>query len=61
MEKDRQIPEPAVANAVVVCVTGASWSYLFAPVLMSSLVIVAVAMLWHRFTGGSYPHRSTIR
>lgn len=57
----RVLHPPAVANAVVVCVTSAGWSYLFAPVLLSSVVIVAVAMLWHRFTGGSYPHRSTIR
>ncbi|GAA1314575.1 HPP family protein [Leucobacter albus] len=59
----RVLHPPAVANAVVVCVTGAGWSYLFAPVLMSALVIVAVAMVWHRFAGGpgAYPYRSTIR
>ncbi|WP_153006547.1 HPP family protein [Leucobacter sp. G161] len=57
----RVLHPPAVANAVVVCVTGAGWSYLFAPVLLSSIVIVAAAMIWHRFSGGTYPHRSTIR
>lgn len=57
----RVLHPPAVANAVVVCVTGAGWSYLVAPVLVSSLVIVAAALLWHRFTGGVYPHRSAIR
>lgn len=57
----RVLHPPAVANAVVVCVTGASWSYLVAPVLVSAVVIVAVAMAWHRLTGGAYPHRSTVR
>lgn len=57
----RVLHPPAVANAVVVCVTGAGWGYLFAPVLLSSLAIVAVALAWHRLTGGTYPHRSAIR
>ena len=57
----RVLHPPAVANAVVVCVTGAGWTYLFAPVVASALVIVVVGMAWHRFTGNTYPHRSAIR
>lgn len=57
----RVLHPPAVANAVVVCVTGAGWSYLFAPVLLASILIVVTALVWHRFTGGVYPHRTRLR
>ncbi|UTX53328.1 HPP family protein [Leucobacter aridicollis] len=57
----RVLHPPAVANAVVVCVTGAGWSYLVAPVLLSAVSIVVIALVWHRITGATYPHRSAIR
>lgn len=57
----RVLHPPAVANAVVVCVTGAGWTYLVAPVLICAVIVVLAAMIWHRSTGGTYPNRAQLR
>lgn len=57
----RMLHPPAVANAVIACTTGAGWAFLLMPVLAASLLIVVVALIWHRVTRTSYPHIARLR
>jgi CBS-domain-containing membrane protein len=41
---------PAGSNPVIVFVTQAPWSFLYAPTLLGATVVVAWALLWHRAT-----------
>jgi CBS-domain-containing membrane protein len=45
MHLTRTTHPPAGADPIVVIVAGSSWSFLFTPVLMGSLIIVLVALL----------------
>lgn len=49
---------PAGANPIVVLTTGASWGYLFSPIFVGAVVIIAVALVFHRLTGTVYPVRT---
>lgn len=47
---------PAGADPIVIILAGASWPFLFTPVLVGALAIVAAGILFHRFALGiSYP------
>lgn len=50
---------PAGADPLVVISTGVGWTFLGLPVLAGTVMLVAVAWLYHRFVSGqSYPARS---
>lgn len=51
----RIIHPPAVATAVVALASGAGWMFLLLPALAAPVLIVAVALVYHRFTGVQYP------
>ncbi|MEW4370156.1 HPP family protein [Paenibacillus kandeliae] len=47
---------PAGANPIIVITSVSSWSFLFTPVLVGSVVIVCVALLYNNlFKGKKYP------
>ncbi|MFD1332986.1 HPP family protein [Methylopila musalis] len=50
---------PAGADPIVVILAGASWPFLFSPVLVGAVVIVLAGALYHRtLTGAAYPVRA---
>lgn len=50
---------PAGADPIVVILAGASWPFLFAPVLAGAIAIVLAGAAYHRALGGAaYPARS---
>ncbi|MCA0432734.1 MAG: HPP family protein [Proteobacteria bacterium] len=51
----RIVHPPAGATALLAYLTGAGWFFILFPVLAGSILLVAFATLWHRFTGGGYP------
>ncbi len=51
----RIIHPPAVATAVVALASGAGWMFLLLPALAAPVLIVVVALLYHRLTGVQYP------
>ncbi len=53
-------PGGAAALTAVIggpAVTGAGWSFAFVPVGLNSALLVVIALLFHRWSGHSYPHR----
>lgn len=50
---------PAGANPVVIAALGtATWSFLLAPILLGTLILVAIAVAFHHFLSGQrYPAR----
>lgn len=49
---------PAGADPIVVMLAGASWSFLFAPVLAGAISIVVAGAAYHRaLSGAAYPER----
>lgn len=49
---------PAGADPIVVILAGASWPFLFAPVLIGAAIIVSIGWVFHRcVTGHPYPDR----
>jgi CBS-domain-containing membrane protein len=52
----RIVHPPAGATALVAYLTATSWLFLFFPVLVGSVVLVAIAALYHRVTRATYPH-----
>lgn len=56
MQATDTLHPPAGADPIVVLVTGASWSFLAVPILVGTVVIVAMAFCYHRFISGRpYP------
>ncbi|UJF32555.1 HPP family protein [Paenibacillus hexagrammi] len=55
MQLTRTLHPPAGADPLVVMTTGASWGFLFTPVLIGSIVLVLVAYGYHRAAKASYP------
>ncbi len=51
----RVVHPPAGATALLAYLTGAGWFFILFPVLAGSVLLVAFATLWHRYTGGNYP------
>ena len=50
---------PAGADPIVVILAGASWPFLFAPVLIGAVIIVSVGWVFHRHvTGRPYPNQT---
>ncbi|MBE9009119.1 HPP family protein [Pseudanabaenaceae cyanobacterium LEGE 13415] len=49
MQLTRTLHPPGGAVALVGSMTGASWSFLFAPVLAGSLIMVGCTMAFHHF------------
>ncbi len=50
---------PAGADPVLVLLAGATWHFLFVPILIGSVAIVLVGIAYHRLvTGKAYPHRA---
>lgn len=50
---------PAGADPIVVILAGASWPFLFMPVLAGAVAIVAIGVAFHRYGfGRTYPTRS---
>ncbi|MBJ7552180.1 HPP family protein [Marinomonas ostreistagni] len=49
---------PAGANPLLIMMTGASWGFLFNPVLIGCLLIVVIGWGYHRFISGTeYPKK----
>lgn len=49
---------PAGANPLVVMLAGESWSFLFMPVAVGSILIVIFGVLYHRMISGeAYPQK----
>ena len=46
---------PAGANPIVIAGLEPSWWFLLIPVLVGTIVLVAVGTAYHRLTGGRYP------
>nr|WP_231571255.1 HPP family protein [Paenibacillus sp. VKM B-2647] len=62
MQLTRTVHPPAGADPLLVMLSGAGWSFLLAPVVAGSVLIVAIAYLYHRLAAGSstqrrYPQR----
>jgi CBS domain-containing membrane protein len=55
----RCLHAPGGGTAAVTGLSGAASSYHFAlfPIALNAVLLVAVALLFHRLTGHSYPHR----
>ncbi|MEM6482295.1 MAG: HPP family protein [Pseudomonadota bacterium] len=47
---------PAGANPLVIFLLEPNWLFLLAPVLLGTICLVAVAVLYHRYTGNTYPN-----
>ncbi|MVA24738.1 HPP family protein [Agrobacterium vitis] len=50
---------PAGADPIVVFAAHASWQFLFMPVALGSLLLIACAVLFHRSHGQAYPMRKS--
>jgi CBS-domain-containing membrane protein len=49
---------PAGADPIVVLLAGAGWPFLLTPILAGTVLIVFVALIYHRWISGRpYPHR----
>ncbi|MFG6467318.1 HPP family protein [Roseateles sp. BYS87W] len=46
---------PAGSNPIIVFLAAPTWSFLLFPTLFGALVLVGVAVLYHRATGRTYP------
>jgi CBS-domain-containing membrane protein len=55
MQLTRTLHPPAGADPLVVMMAGSSWSFLVIPVLIGSLILVAIAYVYHRSTRTAYP------
>ncbi|MFD0698216.1 HPP family protein [Paenibacillus sp. GCM10027628] len=55
MLMSRTLHPPAGADPLLVMLTGAKWSFLFTPVLLGAVLLVLVALGYHRATKVSYP------
>jgi CBS-domain-containing membrane protein len=53
MQLTRTVHPPAGADPLLVMLSGAGWSFLLTPVLAGTVLIVAVAWLYHRLTRSS--------
>ncbi|MBD0383698.1 HPP family protein [Paenibacillus sedimenti] len=51
----RTLHPPAGADPLLVMLAGAKWSFLFTPVLLGAVLLVLVALGYHRATKVSYP------
>ena len=51
----RIVHPPAGATALVAYITATSWLFLAFPILLGSVVLVALATIYHRLTGTQYP------
>ncbi|MCO4291661.1 HPP family protein [Solitalea sp. MAHUQ-68] len=50
MQITRTVHPPAGANPLVIILSGASWSFLFSPVLIGSVVLVAIALIFNNLS-----------
>ncbi|MBU7316382.1 HPP family protein [Paenibacillus oleatilyticus] len=57
MQWTRTLHPPAGADPLLVMMAGSAWSFLWSPVLLGSLLIVAVAWGYHRVCRRTYPQR----
>lgn len=57
MQWTRTLHPPAGADPLLVMTAGSAWSFLWSPVLLGSLLIVAVAWGYHRACRRTYPQR----
>lgn len=57
MQLTRTLHPPAGADPLVVMLGGASWSFLWTPVLLGSVLVVAVAWAFHSVLRRPYPQR----
>jgi len=57
----RVLHPPAVANAVIASMSGAGWMFLLTPALTASVLIVVVAVVWHRVMRTRYPQITRLR
>lgn len=55
MLMSRTLHPPAGADPLLVMLTGAKWSFLFTPVLLGAVLLVLVALGYHRTTKVIYP------
>lgn len=47
---------PAGGDRLGVILTGAGWSFLLLPILVGTVILVGVALAYHRWiSGGAYP------
>ncbi|POY37557.1 HPP family protein [Solitalea longa] len=50
MQITRTVHPPAGANPLVIILTGAKWSFLFSPVLLGSVILVAIALIFNNLS-----------
>ncbi|MEW9701217.1 HPP family protein [Paenibacillus sp. SI8] len=55
MQLTRTLHPPAGADPLLVMLTGAKWSFLFTPVLLGAVLLMLVALAYHRATKVAYP------
>jgi CBS-domain-containing membrane protein len=51
----RVLHPPGAADPIIVFALDAKLSFLFAPILVGAAALVAMATLWHRLSGTTYP------
>ncbi|MFO1034668.1 MAG: HPP family protein [Hyphomicrobiales bacterium] len=51
----RIIHPPAGATALFAYLTGAGWTFVLVPALTGSMMLVAIACVWQKLQGGTYP------
>lgn len=57
MMATRCMHPPAGSNPVIVFLAAPTWSFVWFPTFFGALVMVLVAVFYHRRTGRAYPHR----
>jgi CBS-domain-containing membrane protein len=57
MQWTRTVHPPAGADPIVIMVAGASWSFLWTPVLAGALLIVIVGFFYHKAAHIQYPKK----
>lgn len=56
MQQNGTLHPPAGGDPLVVIVTGAGWSFLLLPILVGTVILVGVALAYHRWISGrAYP------
>ncbi|MEO0922379.1 MAG: HPP family protein [Pseudomonadota bacterium] len=49
---------PAGANPIVIYGLQPGWEFMIVPILIGPILLVVIATLYHRATGGTYPSKS---
>lgn len=50
MQMTRTVHPPAGANPLVIILTGAKWNFMFSPILVGSVILVAIALIFNNLS-----------